>query len=326
MFLVPGLLVDGRQPLGPVKRLIYNRTLTKLKRRTGLMSPETDQTSDSGLSTVATNTRNRGKKYGLEIEGLAADTAACVRFFSRLPLSRVNAQDDPSAAPDFTRIARAAPLAGFAVALPAAGLGMFLGFTHLPPLAVAALVAGTLAMVTGALHEDGLSDVADGFFGAATREKRLQIMKDSRIGAFGALALLISVLLRVALFAALWQRFSPADAALLLLGSEALSRALLVWQWEKYPLARPEGLAARFGKPEHQTVQQALLVTIPLLLPAALILSIEAFLLGILIAIGAAYLTGRIALDKIGGTTGDVLGAIQQLAGLGFLLGMLMVP
>lgn len=290
------------------------------------MSPETDQTSDSTPSKDGSNPRNLGKKFGLDIEGLAADTAACIRFFSRLPVSKVNKLDEPSAAPDFTRIARAAPIAGFAVALPAAGLGMLLGFTHLPTLAIAVIVAGVLAVVTGALHEDGLSDVADGFFGAATREKRLQIMKDSRIGVFGALALLISVLLRVALFAALWQRFSPADAALLLLGSEALSRALLVWQWDKHPLARPEGLAARFGKPDHQTVQQAWIVTIPLLIPALLILSIEAFLLGVLLAIGAAYFTGRVALDKIGGTTGDVLGAIQQLAGLGFLLGMLMVP
>ncbi|MCV0429915.1 MAG: adenosylcobinamide-GDP ribazoletransferase, partial [Roseibium sp.] len=181
-------------------------------------------------------------------------------------------------------------------------------------------------VTTGALHEDGLSDVADGFFGGATRDKRLQIMKDSRIGAFGALALLVSVVLRTALLGALWQRFSPADAALLFLTGEALSRALLVWQWQIHPLARPDGLAARFGQPRSQTVKEAILVTVPLLIPAVLILPISGFSLGFVLAAGAAFFVGRLAVEKIGGTTGDVLGAIQQLSGLGFLVGMLMVP
>ncbi|GAB4511352.1 MAG: adenosylcobinamide-GDP ribazoletransferase [Roseibium sp.] len=252
--------------------------------------------------------------------------AACVRFFSRLPLPSVNAADDPAAAPDFTRIARAAPLAGAVIALPAAAAGMLLGYTLLPDLAVAALTAGLLAATTGALHEDGLSDVADGFFGGASREKRLQIMKDSRIGAFGALALIVTSILRIVLLAALWQRFGPADAALLFIGSEALSRAFLVWQWHKLPLARPEGLAARFGKPQWRTAIQAMMAVLPVLIPAALILSLPALALGIGLAAAAAQLTGSLARDKIGGITGDVLGAIQQLGGLGFLAGALMAP
>lgn len=151
-------------------------------------------------------------------------------------------------------------------------------------------------------------------------------MKDSRIGAFGALALIVTVFLRIALLAALWQRFSPADAALLFLASEAFSRALLVWQWQARPLARPDGLAARFGKPSRETQQQALIATLPLLLPALLLLSLPALALALLAGSAAAYLTGRLSHLKIGGVTGDVLGAIQQLSGLGFLAGMLMVP
>ncbi|MCV0429077.1 MAG: adenosylcobinamide-GDP ribazoletransferase, partial [Roseibium sp.] len=102
------------------------------------MSPETDQTSETGAKSG--NKPNRNKMHdhldrlGSALPDLAADTAACIRFFSRLPLDKVNTEDDPTAAPDFIRIARAAPLAGVAIALPAAGLGMVLGYTYLPPL------------------------------------------------------------------------------------------------------------------------------------------------------------------------------------------------
>ncbi len=289
------------------------------------MNSENDQATESGSKSGPRKTWDPTGQMAETLGGLAADTAACVRFFSRLPLPAINARDNPSAAPDFTRISGAAPLAGAAIALPAAGLGMLLGFTVLPSLAVAILIVATSALTTGALHEDGLADVADGFFGGATRGRRLEIMKDSRIGAFGAIALSLSMLLRVALLAALWQRFQPADAALIYLGSEALGRLLLVWQWQANPLARPEGLGARYGKPGPQAVRQAALATIPLLIPAAIFLSLPAFSLAILLASGTAYGVGKLALAKIGGTTGDVLGAIQQLSGLGFLLGMLMV-
>lgn len=290
------------------------------------MSSESDQTPDSGPETRPDKTLDHSTAPVAALPRLIADTAACVRFFSRLPLPRLNRLDDPGAAPDFGRIARAAPLAGIVIALPAAALGTLLGYTLLPELAVAVLVTGLLAATTGALHEDGLSDVADGFFGGATRDRRLDIMKDSRIGAFGALALIVTVLLRVVLLAALWQRFSPADAALLFLAGEGLSRALLVWQWQTCPLARPDGLAARFGKPGPGCVRQAGIAALVLLVPAVLLLSLSALVLGLLVAAAAAFLTGNLARTKIGGVTGDVLGAVQQLSGLGFLAGMLMVP
>ncbi|WP_422376059.1 adenosylcobinamide-GDP ribazoletransferase [Roseibium sp.] len=291
------------------------------------MSSESDQLPDSGADSSSDKPWDHAAPFLIRCQRLAADAAACVRFFSRLPLSKpLNAFDDPAAIPDFRRIARAAPLAGLVVALPAAALGTALGYTHLPVLVVATLMIGLLAATTGALHEDGLSDLADGFFGGATRDRRLEIMKDSRIGAFGALALIVSVVLRVTLLAALWQRFSPADAALLFLSGEALSRALLVWQWRALPQARPDGLAARFGKPDAATLKGALLVTLPLLLPAFLLLSLPAFLLALSLAAVTAFAVGALARDKIGGVTGDVLGAIQQTSGLGFLAGMLMVP
>ncbi|WP_209001338.1 adenosylcobinamide-GDP ribazoletransferase [Stappia sp. BW2] len=326
MFFRFRLFAAVQRPLGLALPLFYNFARQKLKHGTGLMSSETDQEPDSQVKSRSKKTRDRSQSALHGLTEFVADTAACVRFFSRLSLPSVNALDNPLAPPDFLRIARAAPLAGAVIALPAAGVGVALGFSQLPFLVIAILITGILAATTGALHEDGLSDVADGFFGGATRDRRLDIMKDSRIGAFGALAMMISVLLRVALLAALWQKFDPADAALLFLAGEALSRTLLVWQWQCLPSARPGGLGARFGKPSRQTVLQAALVTLPLLLPAVLLLSLPALLLALFIALAAAYSTGQLAQSKIGGTTGDVLGAVQQLSGLGFLTGMLMVP
>lgn len=290
------------------------------------MSRETEQPPDYRPQERSRSLSAHLPRLKKSLSCLAADTAACIRFLSRLPIARVNNADTPAAPPDFSRIARAAPLAGAAIALPAAALGTMLGYTALPALAAAALTAAVLSAATGALHEDGLSDVADGFFGGATREKRLEIMKDSRIGAFGALALSLSVVLRVSLLAALWHRFSPADAALLFLAAEAVSRCLMVWQWQQRQLASPDGLAARFGKPNARVAGHAALLTLPFLLPAWLLLPLPALFLALFIATTAAYAIGSLGRVKIGGVTGDVLGAIQQISGLGFLTGMLMVP
>lgn len=289
------------------------------------MLPESDQNTETSPKTKSEFSWDHMKAFIPRMSTLFADMAACVRFFSRLPLPAVNTMDDPAAAPDFTRISRAAPLAGAFVALPAAGAGLLLGASDLPVLVTATIVAAILTLVTGALHEDGLSDVADGLFGGATMEKRLDIMKDSRIGAFGAAALVFAVLLRVALIAALLDRFSAAEAALLVITGEALSRFLLVWQWNHHPLARPDGLAARFGKPSSQALTHSLVMTAVLLVPALLSVPFYALILGIAAAAVAAFFGGQLAFRKINGTTGDVLGAIQQVSSLGFWTGLLIV-
>ncbi|WP_328804136.1 adenosylcobinamide-GDP ribazoletransferase [Roseibium aggregatum] len=257
---------------------------------------------------------------------LLADLAACTRFFSRLPLPRLGPSDNPDAAPYFRRVSRAAPLAGVLIALPAALLGLILGLTALPPLATALIVVGTLAATTGALHEDGLADVVDGFFGGGTSERRLEIMKDSRIGTFGALALVLSVALRTILLSALLERFGPGEAMVLFLGAEALSRTLMVWQWSQLPSARPDGLGNRFGRPDTGAAGQAALFGALCLLPSAVALSVPALSLGLILAGIAAHGIGRLVLAKIGGFTGDVLGAVQQITALAFLLGIAMIP
>ncbi|NVK32929.1 MAG: adenosylcobinamide-GDP ribazoletransferase [Rhodobacteraceae bacterium] len=252
-----------------------------------------------------------------------ADTAACIRFFSRIPVPRLCRFDSPNREPDFSSISRAIPLAGFFVALPAAILGFLLGLTELPPLVVGFLVVGTLALTTGALHEDGLADVADGFFGGSSPESRLDIMKDSRIGAFGTVTLIVCLGLKVCLIAGLLDRFNAGEAMLILLGAESLSRLMIVWKWQDLPSARPGGLGIRFGRPEGKMLGQASIFAAITLIPAAISLSIFSLSLGLLLAAALSHGLGQLAVGKIKGFTGDVLGAIQQLSALGFLVGAL---
>lgn len=264
-----------------------------------------------------------GKASG---SGLIAETATCVRFFSRLPLPRISKDDDLTLIPDFSRIARAVPLAGAILGVLPATFLLFLAATELPGLVTASLVVIGQITLTGALHEDGLADVVDGFFGGATTERRLEIMKDSRTGAFGALALCLSVFLRIVLLAELLARFGPLSAAFILIGIEAGSRALMVWQWRVLPPARPEGLGSRFGVPGVKVANQAVLFGALCLLPVAAALPVPHVSLALGLSGVSAWATGRLAVLKIGGFTGDVLGTIQQISTVTFLLGLLVLP
>lgn len=242
------------------------------------------------------------------------ELAGCVRFFSRLAVPPLGPGDDPSAMPDFARAARALPAAGAVIALPAALAGAVLDGLGAPGLLAAFLVLGVLVLVTGGLHEDGLGDLADGFGGGATREAKLAIMKDSRIGAYGALALILVVGLKAAAIAALADARSALFLAAALLIAAMASRLAMVFLWFALPNVRPGGLAATAGRPARQsvtaaaaTVVVALVLVLPVLGPAAAMAAAAATVI-------ATGLTGVLAERQIGGQTGDVLGAAQQIA------------
>src|SRR5580693_4709978 len=128
----------------------------------------------------------------------ARDVADALRFFTRLRLG----EPGPSAALDFGRIAWAAPVAGAAVGLAGAVVLALTTLLGLPLLLRAGLATAALVAATGALHEDGLADVADGFGGGATRARKLEIMRDSQVGAYGAIALALALILRIGALAA----------------------------------------------------------------------------------------------------------------------------
>jgi adenosylcobinamide-GDP ribazoletransferase len=181
----------------------------------------------------------------------------------------------------------------------------------MPGLVAAGLVLAAFAFVTGALHEDGLADTADGFGGGRDREAKLAIMRDSRTGAYGVLALVLGILIKAAALAALahgpW--FLPVA---ILAGSGAFSRALIVWFMASTPPARSDGLAYQAGQPSDFTARRALVAGG--VIAFALILWASGFISAlIVVAAGGAlaWALRRLALAQVGGHTGDIAGAMQ---------------
>jgi adenosylcobinamide-GDP ribazoletransferase len=162
------------------------------------------------------------------------------------------------------------------------------------------------AALTGALHEDGLADCADGFWGGHTPERRLEIMKDSRIGSYGAVALMLALLARWSALAALMS----AGAWGLALAAMILSRTAMGLVMAGLPNTRAGGLSAQHGAPSWAAAGAG--VGFGLLL-AMLAAGSTALWLALAVALVAAVLAG-VARAKIGGQTGDVLGATQVLA------------
>ncbi|MDF1483729.1 adenosylcobinamide-GDP ribazoletransferase [Ramlibacter sp. H39-3-26] len=212
-----------------------------------------------------------------------------------------------------------------AAAAGAAYFALHRGLAGNPFAPLAAAVACTIATVllTGGFHEDGLADVADGLGGSADRDRALEIMKDSRIGAFGAMALALALLAKVALLAALGAH-GAGPALVALAGAHVLSRfwPLLLMR----TLAHVGDSARSKSKPLADGISGpalgvALLWCFPL---AALVLPAVAamFLIVPAITSGIALLwLRRLFVRRLGGFTGDCLGATQQVCEIAFYLG-----
>jgi adenosylcobinamide-GDP ribazoletransferase len=249
---------------------------------------------------------------------LPTDLARAVAFLSRLPVpSRFFEGDDGR----LSRTVRAFPLAGIVLSLPAALLLSLLAWIEAPPLLAAGLAVALQAGVTGALHEDGLADTADGLGAGADRQRALDIMKDSRIGVFGVVALLMALLLRVAALAALIPVLSPAGLFLVVLAAAAASRAAMVWHWKSLPPARPDGVAASAGRPETHAAWTALASGLGFALVALWLAAGLGPALAALLALVAAYWLFSVRTGhRLGGATGDTIGATQQVVELAILV------
>lgn len=239
-------------------------------------------------------------------------------------LTRIPAPVDHALA--FRRAALAAwawPLVGALIGALAGGalwLGLALG---LPPLAAAAGALAVSLTLTGAFHEDGLADCADGFGGGMTPARRMEIMLDSRVGAFGAAALVLALLAKAAFMA----EMSGPLAVAALAAAGALSRAAVPLILLLGPQARAGGMAASAGPPGWPTVLAALATGLALGWLALGWLGVWWIAVAMLsAALLAALATRAVARAKIGGVTGDVLGAAQitgELAALATLAGLL---
>ena len=249
----------------------------------------------------------------IDIRDFIDDVARSVAFLSRIHMPQRHFVDFDGR---LSRAVRAFPLAGLLIVLPAAAVASIFSAIDASAPFTAFVVVAIQALVTGALHEDGLSDTADGLGGGKTKESALIIMKDSRIGSYGAVALILSFGLRVSALAAVLPLLSPTGAGLVVLAAAALSRTAMVWHWSKLPPARRDGVAASAGA-----------VTIALVLgivcAALLLLLSGASLLAAVLAIGAfaaaVVAFSGIVEGKIGGHTGDTIGATQQLSEIAVL-------
>lgn len=245
------------------------------------------------------------------------DLLSAFALLSRLPLPDHRGSGAASA--------WAWPLVGAVLGALAAGVASAATWLGVTPGVTAALVLATSALLSGGLHEDGLSDSADGLFGGWTKARRLEIMKDSRIGSYGMLALMLVTMAR---WSALTALIVFGNHWVALIATGAVSRAPMALMMSQLPNARGEGLSHATGRPSGQValVGAGIALTIVVLanglslIGAEIALSDAALSTGVS-ALGLAALTllvmvlvSILALRRIGGQTGDILGATQQLA------------
>ncbi len=257
-----------------------------------------------------------------------SDFVDCLAFFSRLPVASLLGGVSEGM-PQFERASRALPLVGLLLAFialaPATLFDVIAPTAPLPSMLLAGLTIGFMAMITGGLHEDGLADLADGFWGGHTTARKLEIMKDSRLGSYGAIALTLSILLRVSILSYLFENYGVMTGGLAYLASALASRVPMLHLWYMLPAARLHGLSAVAGQPTLTSygigVSLAAIVTGFVVAPLfGFVSALSSF---VMVALASAYMV-YLAKKHIRGQTGDVLGASQQVGEVAFGIGLLL--
>jgi len=231
-----------------------------------------------------------------------------LQFFTRLPIPGWVGFE----AAWLQHASRYFPLVGVVVAAVAAGV-YYAAALVLPAPVAAALSTAASIYITGAFHEDGFADTCDGLGGGMTKERALEIMKDSRVGAYGAIGIVCMLATKLSALAML----PPHVAVAALFVAHPLSRlaaTALIW---KLDYVRGEGKAKPLA--QQMTTAEFAIATITCTLPAAYVLATKAMtpaamLAAIIAAALAALWLGRLFVRRLGGYTGDCLGAVQQLA------------
>jgi adenosylcobinamide-GDP ribazoletransferase len=262
---------------------------------------------------------------GIRVLAMVGEIVRCLRFYSRIPVPALTWESDPHGPPDFRTMPRVVPVAGALIGC-FGGAAVLAGHTlGLGAFVTAALAIAVLTLVTGAFHEDGLADTADGFGGGTTPERRLEIMKDSRIGSYGGAALVLAYALRIACLAELIAAAGAANAAAAGVLTAALSRTAALIVMAALPPARVTGSAYAAGQAPVASVGTAWLICAALGLVLVFTTSLRAagVALGFVLAAAAAVVMTRLSRRLIGGQTGDVGGAIQQVAEIAAFIGLL---
>ena len=232
---------------------------------------------------------------------MISDFAAALAFLTRIPIAR-------RAAFDARRVARSArwfPVVGALLGAASAG-ALRIGGAVFPPLLMSVLLVLLGTALTGALHLDGLADTADGFGGGATREAVLRIMRDHAIGSYGGVALVLDIALKIAAVAALIERHRAVAA---LIVAPALGRWAAVLLSATQPYARPDG-----GSPAHFVGRAEAIISTILAIAVAVPLDLWRGPIAVASCALAAAVWGWCCRRRIGGVTGDTLGAGIEMA------------
>ncbi len=249
------------------------------------------------------------KKY---TGGWQQDFLIALIFLTRLPLT-LNLQFSMSAVGSASR---AFALVGVVVGGISGGVFYLAAAANLPLLICAFLAIGAQILLTGALHEDAIGDVADGFGGGADKQKKMDIMRDSRVGTYAVVTLIVLIGIKASSLAALGLAFT---GFAVIVSAAVCSRGLMACAMHVLPAARKDGLGASAGKPAVSAALWSL--AIALIVPIA---ALGPFMgsAAVAAAMAGACIMGVIAQRQIGGQTGDVLGSVQQISECFFLVTM----
>jgi adenosylcobinamide-GDP ribazoletransferase len=243
---------------------------------------------------------------------LRQDLAAAFLLLTRFPVTWDKYSPE---APNLNRSLWAYPVIGLVVGLVGAGFYTVADRAGLPDMVAVLCALISMIFATGAFHEDGLADVADGFGGGQTRDRKLEIMRDSQIGTYGGLALILSFGLRVGCI----EVMTSSQVVIALIVAAMISRLMIVTGLFILVPARSDSLATETGKPKMIMLGAAALLTGGMMVA---LLGGGAAFWAALAAFSGFAIMAWIAMRQIGGYTGDVLGAIQQISEIAVLIAL----
>ena len=245
------------------------------------------------------------------------DFFATIMFFTRIPIKWSFFSDK---APDLTKAAWAFPLVGFLIGVLSGALGDFLIFLGLP-IFLSCIIAITMSiLLTGAFHEDGLADTADGLGAGGSPQRINKIIHDSRLGTYGVLALILGLLTRLGLLLTLVE-YGYLLVSILSVGF-ASGKLAILYSRNFYNNSRFAKVGSIVGVISNKNL---FLATLLWALPTSIIIPFYGILFGVILMIFIISIMGFKSTKALGGISGDILGAIAFLTELVFLLGIVIV-
>lgn len=271
--------------------------------------------TDAEISVEAEATTEGDDPTGEPVRwGRLQDVLLALVFLTRLPITLSGTPPEGATA----RMTAWFPLVGLVVGAIGSAVYALAWWCGASSAVAAILTIAAMVLTTGAMHEDGLADTFDGLGGGRSRERKLEIMRDSRLGSYGAIALGLALAARAAVLADLEQ---PWDVLRALIAAGVWSRVALPMIAVFLDPARPGGLARMCGRPPKAEAAFAVVFGAVVMIATLGTLSAAAMALGAL----AAGVVAAVARRQIGGHTGDVLGAAQQISEVAVLVMLSMV-